>query len=84
VIIMHAYQLATPLLSAVVGATVIGAPIANALPQCTNTTPTTTQCERPGNTQINTSPGPYNSTWNGPFPEFPWWPWGFGGASIGI
>jgi hypothetical protein len=55
------------------------APIAAATPQCTYTTPTTTQCERPGNAQINTSPPVnYNDTWG-----WPWWGWG-GGISIGI
>ncbi|MBV8930170.1 MAG: hypothetical protein JO152_13700 [Mycobacteriaceae bacterium] len=53
--------------------------IAAAVPQCTNTTPTTTQCERPGNTQINTSPPPNN---NYPF-GWPWWGWG-GGITIGL
>jgi hypothetical protein len=60
------------------------APAATALPQCTNTNATTTQCERPGNAQINTSPGPYNNGYTGPFPEFPWYPWGFSGIGIGI
>jgi hypothetical protein len=60
------------------------APSAQAAPKCTNTTPTTTQCERPGNAQINTSPGNYGY-YNGPFPEFPWYPWGFGpGITIGL
>ncbi|MBV8966486.1 MAG: hypothetical protein JO191_09955 [Mycobacteriaceae bacterium] len=46
---------------------------AAAIPQCTNTGPTTTQCERPGNAQINTTPG-YNSN------TYPFgWPfWGSG------
>ena len=47
---------------------------ANAVPTCTNTAPTTTQCERPGNAQINTSPG-VNNTY--PF-GWPWWGWGTG------
>ncbi len=50
---------------------------AGAVPDCTNTGPTTTQCERPGNAQINTGP-PFN-TYN----NFPWPTWG-GGISIGI
>jgi hypothetical protein len=51
---------------------------AAAIPVCTNTGPTTTQCERPGNAQINTAP-PYN---NNLYP-FGWPFWG-GGLSIGI
>jgi hypothetical protein len=53
----------------------VRAPTAAATPQCTNTTPTTTQCERPGNAQINTSPGVTAS--NYPF-GWPWWGWGSG------
>jgi hypothetical protein len=51
---------------------------AAAVPQCTNTGPTTTLCERPGNAQLNTAP-PYN---NNLYP-FGWPFWG-GGLSIGI
>jgi hypothetical protein len=52
---------------------VVSAPTASAIPQCTNTGPTTTQCERPGNAQINTGPS-YNNN------DYPWgWPfWGSG------
>ena len=57
----------------------VSPPMAVALPQCTNTTPTTTQCERPGNTQINTSPGVTSNNWAG----WPWWGWG-SGVTIGI
>jgi hypothetical protein len=53
---------------------------AAAVPQCTNTGPTTTQCERPGHAQINTAP-PYNNN-NYPF-GWPFWGWG-GGLTIGI
>ena len=53
---------------------------AAAIPECTNTGPTTTQCERPGNAQINTAP-PYINN-NYPF-GWPFWGWG-GGLSIGI
>jgi hypothetical protein len=59
---------------------VVHAPSAGAAPQCTYTTPTTTQCERPGNAQINTAP-PYNNN-NYPF-GWPFWGWG-GGLTIGI
>jgi hypothetical protein len=83
VITMHAYHL-MPLLAAGAIVAFVAAPAAAALPKCTNTTPTTTQCERPGNAQINTSPGPYSNGWTGPFPEFPWYPWGWGGFSIGV
>jgi hypothetical protein len=60
---------------AVVAATtalVTAAPAA-AVPDCTNTGPTTTQCERPGNAQITTGP-PYNTN------DYPMgWPfWGSG------
>jgi hypothetical protein len=58
---------------------VVHAPIAGAVPNCRNTTPTTTQCERPGNAQINTSPGVNN---NYPF-GWPWWGWG-SGVTIGL
>ena len=42
---------------------------AAAMSECTNPTPTTTQCESPGNVQINTSPGVTTS----PFMGWPWW-----------
>lgn len=51
---------------------------AGAVPECTNTGPTTTQCERPGNAQINT--GPAYQTDNYPFG----WPFWGGGISIGL
>jgi hypothetical protein len=60
---------------------VANAPSARAAPVCTYTTPTTTQCERPGNAQINTAP-PYNQNDNYPF-GWPFWGWG-GGLTIGI
>jgi hypothetical protein len=60
-------------------AEVFSAPTAAAIPQCTNTTPTTTQCERPGNAQINTSPGV--TGFSGPFFG---WPWLFSGTTISI
>ena len=50
---------------------------ADALPVCTNTTPTTTLCERPGNSQVSTSP-PYNT--NYPFG----WPFWGGGITISL
>ncbi len=57
---------------------IVAAAPAGAVPVCTNTTPTTTQCERPGNAQVSTAP-PY--TTNYPFG----WPfWGSGGVTIGL
>ena len=69
------------LLAAGVCLTMVSTGTAAALPTCTNTTPTTTQCERPGNTQINTSPGvTANNYWG-----WPWWGNGWGGGlTIGI
>jgi len=68
-------------LLAAAGATaaLLAAPTASAVPECTNTTSTTTQCERDGNTQIVTGPGTYSNT--GPFLEYPW---GTGGIGVGI
>ena len=73
----------TPMLVAAgaIAAALLAAPIATAAPKCITTTPTTTQCERDGNTQIVTGPGTYADTATFPFPE---WPWGTGGFSIGI
>jgi hypothetical protein len=59
----------------------LAAPTAAGEPKCTNTTPTTTQCERAGNSQIVTGPGTSADTAAFPFPE---WPWGLGGITIGI
>jgi hypothetical protein len=57
---------------------IVAAAPANAVPECTNTSPTTTQCERPGNAQVSTAP-PY--TTNYPFG----WPfWGSGGITFGL
>lgn len=49
---------------------VVGVPVAAALPECTNTAPQTTQCERGSHVQINTSPNVTVNT--GPFLEEPW------------
>jgi hypothetical protein len=58
-----------PLLAAGVLVSVVSAATAAAVPECTNTTPTTTLCQRPGNAQLNTSPGAnYNNNWG-----WPWW-----------
>jgi hypothetical protein len=51
---------------------------AAAVPQCTNTGLTTTQCERPGNAQINTAPS-YNNN------QYPFgWPFWGSGITIGL
>jgi hypothetical protein len=65
-----------PLLVAAAGAVgaVLLAPAATAAPQCTQTTPTTTQCETPGHSQITTSPPAMNDN--------AWWP--YGGFVIGL
>lgn len=66
-------SLAVVTVTAGVVAAVAAAGRAAAVPECTNTGPTTTQCERPGNAQINTSPG-YNT-----YDNYPWgFPWGSG------
>lgn len=65
----------TPLLAAGLAVSVGPTAIAAAVPVCTNTTPTTTQCERPGNTQIHASPALTGN--NYPF-GWPWWGWGSG------
>jgi len=59
---------------------VLPVPTAAAVPQCTYTGPSTTQCERPGNAQINTSPNPATAD------NYPWgWPWwGSTGITLGI
>lgn len=55
---------------------VVTAPPAAASPECVKTTPTTTQCQTPGHTQIVTSPPVMNtSPWN--------WPYG-GGLGLGF
>ena len=72
----------TPLLAAGAIATFLGAPTATAVPRCTYTTPTTTQCERAGSTQIVTGPNTYSET--GPFPEYPWGTGGIGVPILGI
>lgn len=67
--------LATILGAAAVGVALASTPVAVAAPQCTQTGPTTRQCETNGSAQIVTSP-PINNS--GPF-----YPWG-GGFSIGF
>lgn len=65
----------TPLFAAG-GAAMLFAPGAAAVPECTNTGPTTTQCETNGSTQIITSPPPMNYN--------PWFGTPFGGIVFGI
>jgi hypothetical protein len=60
-------------------AAMLAAPTASAVPECTYTGPSTTQCEGPSSAQINTAPNPalaYNYGWG--------WPWWGSGISIGI
>lgn len=54
-------------------------PTAQAVPECTNTNQTTTQCERPGNAQINTAPNPATAENY----QWPWWGQGIGVIGIG-
>lgn len=60
-----------------VSVAIFAAPAASAAPQCTNTGPTTTQCESNGNSQIVTSPPLTN---NYPYYGFPI----LGGFGFGI
>ncbi|OBB71240.1 hypothetical protein A6B34_17250 [Mycolicibacterium monacense] len=62
---------------AIVGATVLTAPVATAAPECVNTGPRTTQCETGGSTQIVTTPPETNNGW-------PYGGWGYGGLIIGF
>ncbi|MEN4396736.1 hypothetical protein ACNQR7_03390 [Mycolicibacterium senegalense] len=57
---------------------IVAAPAAAAAPNCTSTSPHTTQCQTKGSTQIVTSPPPMNNygPWYGPV-------FGFGGIGIG-
>jgi hypothetical protein len=57
-------------IASTVGVAVAAAPTASAAPECTSTTPTTTQCERNGHVQINSSPNVVVNT--GPFLQEPW------------
>jgi hypothetical protein len=57
-----------------VAGTLLVAPAATAAPQCTQTGPTTTQCETPGHSQITTSPPVMNNN--------AWWP--YGGYAVGF
>ena len=61
-------------------AALLSAPVAGAVPECINTGPTTTQCQRPGNAQISTSPPVMN---NYPF-GWPWWGHNSTGITIDI
>ncbi|WP_102143312.1 hypothetical protein [Mycobacterium hubeiense] len=65
----------TPLFAAA-GTAMLFAPVAAAVPECTNTGPTTTQCETNGSTQIITSPPAMNYN--------PWFGTPFGGIVFGI
>jgi hypothetical protein len=61
--------------AAVISALVLAIPAA-AVPQCTDTGPSTTICQTPGHAQITTSPNP---AFTNPYPG-----WGFGGIGIGL
>ena len=54
--------------------TMTSLPIASAAPDCVSTTPTTTQCQTPGHSQIVTSPPAMNHD--------TWWP--YGGFAFGF
>ncbi|WP_029372510.1 hypothetical protein [Mycobacterium sp. UM_WWY] len=55
---------------------VLTAAPASAVPKCINTTPTTTQCQTNGSTQIVTTPPATNFS--------PGWGWGFGLGGFSI
>jgi hypothetical protein len=69
-----------PLLAAGAAAAIMGAPIASAEThlQCTNPSDNSTQCETPGNVQLNTSPS--NTT---AYPQYPY-PYLYGGTAIDL
>ncbi|GAB7068395.1 hypothetical protein H7J06_30860 [Mycobacterium hodleri] len=60
--------------AAAAAAAVAFAPAAAAAPQCVNTSPTTTQCQTPGHSQITTSPPAMTNN--------AWWP--YGGVVVGF
>ena len=66
------------------GLMISGAAAARAAPECTQLTPTTTQCQRGTHTQINTAPNVFVNT--GPFTQTPWTPvppvFGVGGWAV--
>ena len=66
--------LTMPLAATGVAWALLLAPTAAAAPQCTQTGPTTTQCETPGHSKISTSPPVMNYN--------TWWP--YGGFAIGF
>jgi hypothetical protein len=70
-------SLAIASVAAGVVAGIASAAPAGALPECTNTSVTTTQCERPGNAQINTGPPFIND-----YPQA--WPFWGNGISISL
>jgi hypothetical protein len=69
----------TILVAASASAAVAFAPLATAAPECTKTSPNTTQCETNGSAQIVTSPPPNNNYGYWGFPIIGWGGgWGFG------
>lgn len=73
---VYARYLGAFLATASVGAAMLTAAPAGAVPKCTNTTPTTTLCQTNGSTQIVTTPPATNF-----YPGWGWG-WGLGGFSI--
>jgi hypothetical protein len=70
--------LATVLATVGMSAAIAFAPAAAAAPECTKTSPNTTQCENHGNAQIVTSPPPNNNYGYWGYPII-----GFGGFGFG-
>jgi hypothetical protein len=69
----------TLLVAASASAAVALAPLATAAPECTKTSPNTTQCETNGSAQIVTSPPPNNNYgyWGYPIIGFGFGGWGW-------
>ncbi|ORA34869.1 hypothetical protein [Mycobacterium aquaticum] len=71
-----ARHLGSLLAAAGVGVAMLTAAPAGAVPKCINTTPTTTQCQTNGSTQIVTTPPATNFS--------PGWGWGIGLGGFSI
>ncbi|MET0701167.1 MAG: hypothetical protein ABWY93_16045 [Mycobacterium sp.] len=74
---MRTFSLIAPLLAA---AAIVAAPVASAEThlQCTNPSGNSTQCETPGNVQLNTTPSVNNS-----YPQYGY-PYLYGGTAIDL
>jgi hypothetical protein len=71
------FRYLAPLFAAAgVCASLVMAPAAAAAPECIDISPTTTQCETNGSSQIVTSPPVINN--------YPWFGWPYGGISISL